>query len=49
MGNPGEIDPESIRIEDSIYSAKKLADIHPGGHLFIRVSIDCVIMLHHYL
>jgi hypothetical protein len=30
---------DSIRVEDSIYSAKKLADIHPGGHLFIRVSI----------
>jgi hypothetical protein len=33
-----DISPESIRIEDTIYSAKKLAAIHPGGPLFIKVA-----------
>ena len=32
--------PENqIRIEDKLYSTEKLADLHPGGPLFIKVQI----------
>ena len=34
---PGPVPAESIRVEDKIYSARKLADMHPGGPLFIKV------------
>ena len=27
-----------IRVEDKVYSAEKLSEIHPGGPLFIKVS-----------
>nr|UZZ64684.1 front-end desaturase [Platychelipus littoralis] len=30
------IDENSIRVENKIYSSKKLADLHPGGPLFIK-------------
>ncbi|TRY80542.1 hypothetical protein TCAL_04796 [Tigriopus californicus] len=36
MAPNSEIHPESIRVEDKVYSAKKLADLHPGGPLFIK-------------
>ena len=30
--------PENmIRVEDRVYSAEKLIDLHPGGPLFIKV------------
>lgn len=32
------LDSHEIKVENKIYSAKALADLHPGGHLFIRVS-----------
>jgi acyl-lipid (7-3)-desaturase (Delta-4 desaturase) len=28
--------PEMIQVEDRIYSAKSLADMHPGGELFVK-------------
>jgi len=33
---PGPVPIESIRVEDKIYSARQLADLHPGGSLFIK-------------
>ena len=36
---PGPVAIESIRVEDKIYSARQLADLHPGGSLFIKVDI----------
>ena len=29
------LDPESIEVEGKIYSAKKIAEFHPGGRLFV--------------
>ena len=34
--DPLPIPPESIRIEDKVYSARALAKIHPGGPLFVK-------------
>ena len=32
--------PENqIRVEDKLYSTEKLADLHPGGPLFIKVLL----------
>ena len=28
-----------IRIEDKLYSTEKLANLHPGGPLFIKVQL----------
>lgn len=28
--------PESIQVEDKIYSAEQIAKVHPGGELFVR-------------
>ena len=28
-----------IRVEDKLYSTEKLADLHPGGPLFIKVLL----------
>ena len=30
-----------IRVEDKLYSTQKLADLHPGGPLFVKVDILC--------
>ncbi|XP_059080022.1 uncharacterized protein LOC131878140 [Tigriopus californicus] len=35
-GGPLPLGDESIRVEDKIYSAKALADLHPGGPLFVK-------------
>ena len=29
-----------IRIEDKLYSTEKLANLHPGGPLFIKVQLS---------
>ncbi len=34
------VGPEFIRIENKIYSSEKIAKIHPGGPLFIKVVSD---------
>eukprot|EP00095_Tigriopus_kingsejongensis_P003768 maker-scaffold1165_size57908-snap-gene-0.8 protein:Tk03768 transcript:maker-scaffold1165_size57908-snap-gene-0.8-mRNA-1 annotation:"delta5 fatty acid desaturase a" len=31
-----DLSPESIRVEDKIYSARLLAELHPGGPLFVQ-------------
>ena len=36
-----------IRIEDKLYSTEKLANIHPGGPLFIKVHINIMINTKH--
>ena len=28
-----------IRVEDKLYSTQKLADLHPGGPLFVKVTL----------
>jgi len=33
---PGPVPAESIRVENKIYSTKQLAELHPGGPLFIK-------------
>ena len=30
-----------IRVEDKLYSTQKLADLHPGGPLFVKVDHMC--------
>ena len=42
----GPVPVESIRVEDKIYSAKKLANMHPGGPLFIKVTTTCRPLTH---
>ena len=37
------IEPTSIRVEDKVYSAEKLAAMHPGGPLFIKVVGTCYV------
>ena len=33
--------PENhIRVEDKLYSTEKLANLHPGGPLFIKVKLQ---------
>mmetsp|Transcript_11214 Transcript_11214/g.11240 ORF Transcript_11214/g.11240 Transcript_11214/m.11240 type:complete len:431 (+) Transcript_11214:119-1411(+) len=34
---PNKIGEEVIRVDDKLYNAKVLADIHPGGELFVKV------------
>ncbi len=36
--NSAMVEPGRIRVEDKVYTADKLAEIHPGGPLFIQVS-----------
>jgi hypothetical protein len=33
-----QVEEGSIRVEDKIYSAEKLSQLHPGGPLFIKVG-----------
>ena len=35
-GSASSIGPYSIQVDDKLYSAKILADIHPGGDLFVK-------------
>jgi hypothetical protein len=37
--SPNAVASGQIRIEDKLYSVQKLADIHPGGPLFIKVGL----------
>ena len=30
-----------IRVEDKLYSTEKLAELHPGGPLFVKVDLLC--------
>ena len=34
-----EVQDGFIRVEDKIYSAEKLANFHPGGPIFVKVSL----------
>ena len=39
-GEPPKVAPvpaNQIRVEDKLYSTEKLAELHPGGPIFIRV------------
>ena len=40
-----DIPENHIRIEDKLYSTKKLAEIHPGGPLFIKVQVQVYLLL----
>jgi hypothetical protein len=44
---PDEVKDGFIRVEDKIYSAEKLANFHPGGPVFVKVSFN--IVKNHYL
>lgn len=40
----GVMDKKQIRVEGKIYSAEKLAELHPGGPLFIQVNCTYLIL-----
>ena len=44
---PSTIPWNQIRIEDKLYSTEKLANIHPGGPLFIKAHINIMINTKH--
>ena len=35
---PDQVQDGFIRVEDKIYSAEKLANFHPGGPIFVKVT-----------
>ena len=41
MNTKDHIQGTLIRVEDKVYSAEKLAAMHPGGPLFIKVGTCC--------
>lgn len=41
-GGVDSVGEDQIRVEDKIYSTKKLIDLHPGGPLFIKVTTPVV-------
>ena len=40
------VQDDQIRVEDKLYSTEKLAELHPGGPLFIKVRDETKLTLH---